>query len=546
MNLIKKPGFKHHWRGLGAWNYYFLIKFTLLWLGYLNFHALDNLVFAAYLLFPLASPRLHRWRNIIGLPIGFAVFYNDTWLPGIHSILSEGSQVTGFSALYLLELINRFIDWQWVGAAFALLVAYLFISQWLRITVFTVAILIGLNLMHLTGPLIQLGPITSVAAGPADVPAPAGDGKAAAAVSMSAPPNNQNLTAYLNDFYQRESQRATVFPQALPADAAPFSLLIIQICSLSWSDLEAIQMKNSPFWGTFDLMFDNFNSGTAYSGPAAIRLLRASCGQEKHKDLYSPANQQCYLFDNLAKLGFRTELMLDHSGNFDNFLQELREDGNMQAPLMSQAGIGHQLNSFNGEPVYEDLPLLDRWLAQQTRDGDARSATFFNLIPLHDGNRYVGAHSAADYASRAGTLFSQLDSFFQQLEKSGRRVVVVVVPEHGAALVGDKMQMPGLRDIPSPSITHVPMGIKFIGIKAPHQQPSLRISAPSSYLALSELVSRLVDGKIFDSPQIDWATLTKDLPQTAAVSENDASTVINYQGKTFIRLDGGDWVPYPQ
>ncbi|WP_213991058.1 cellulose biosynthesis protein BcsG [Sodalis sp. dw_96] len=542
MNLNNTSGLRHHWRGLGAWNYYFLIKFTLLWLGYLNFHALDNLVFAAYLLFPLSSARLHRWRNIIGIPIGFAVFYSDTWLPGIHSILSAGSQVAGFSAMYLLELINRFIDWQWVGAAFALLVAYLFISQWLRITVFTMAVLIGLNVMHITGPLFQLGPITSVAAGPADAPAAAGSVPAA----MIAPPTTGNLTAYLNGFYQRESQRATQFPQALPADAAPFSLLIIQICSLSWSDLEAIQMKTSPFWGKFDLMFDNFNSGTAYSGPAAIRLLRASCGQEKHKDLYSPANQQCYLFDNLAKLGFKTELMLDHSGQFGNFLQNIRDDGNMQEPLMSQAGIGHSLNSFDGEPIYDDLQLLDRWLTQQTHYGDLRTATFFNLITLHDGNRYVGAHSAADYASRATTLFNQLDSFFDQLEKSGRRVVVVVVPEHGAALVGDKMQMPGLRDIPSPSITHVPMGIKFIGIKAPHQQPSLRITAPSSYLALSELVSRLVDGKVFQAQQIDWTALTKDLPQTAAVSENDASTVINYQGKTFIRLDGGDWVPYPQ
>ncbi len=49
-----------------------------------------------------------------------------------------------------------------------------------------------------------------------------------------------------------------------------------------------------------DIMFDSFNSATAYSGPAAIRLLRASCGQLSHHDLYQPVNQQCYLFDNTA------------------------------------------------------------------------------------------------------------------------------------------------------------------------------------------------------------------------------------------------------
>ncbi len=51
------------WRGLGGWNFYFLIKFGLLWYGYLNFHALSNLVFLAWLLFPLPSARLHRLRQ---------------------------------------------------------------------------------------------------------------------------------------------------------------------------------------------------------------------------------------------------------------------------------------------------------------------------------------------------------------------------------------------------------------------------------------------------------------------------------------------------
>lgn len=555
MNVKNDSNVWRHWRGLGGWNYYFLLKFVLLWLGYLNFHALENLIFAAFLLFPLSSPRLHRWRHVVAIPIGFIVFYNDTWLPGMASIMANGSQVAGFSPAYLLELLGRFINWQWVGAAFVILVAYLFISQWVRVTVFTVVVLLGLNLMSVTGPLFTWGTPAAVATTSSFIPASslatAAPGVStanagAAQPSMGAPPTNENLKAYLNQFYQTERQRVTRFPQTLPADAQPFDLLFIHICSLSWSDLEATEMKNSPLWGKFDVVFNDFNSATAYSGPASIRLLRASCGQESHKDLYSPANQQCYLFDNLAKLGFTPQLMLDHSGQFDNYMNNLREDADIQAPLMSQAGIGNELTSFDGEPIYDDLQLLDRWLEQQTKAGDTRSATFFNVIPLHDGNRNIGARTPADYKARATKLFSQLDMFFQQLEKSGRRVVVVVVPEHGAALTGDRMQMPGLRDIPSPSITHVPVGVKLIGIKAPSPQPPLAINTPTSYLALSELVSRLVDGKLFTAPQIDWAALTQNLPQTAAVSENDTSVVIDYQGKPFIQLNGGDWVPYPQ
>ena len=40
--------------------------------------------------------------------------------------------------------------------------------------------------------------------------------------------------------------------------------------------------------------------------------------------------------------------------------------------------------------------------------------------------------------------------------------------------------------------------------------------------------------------------LTSNLPQTAAVSENSNAVVVQYQGKPYVRLNGGAWVPYPQ
>ncbi|CAI2134561.1 MULTISPECIES: cellulose biosynthesis protein BcsG [Serratia] len=536
-----------YWRGLGGWNLYFLAKFALLWFGYLNFHALPNLVFMAFLLMPIPSQRLHRWRHYLAIPIGIALFYHDTWLPGINSILSQGSQLAGFSAQYLLELVNRFINWQMIGAAFVLFIAYLFVAQWVRVTVFTVAALVWLNIVNIAGPAVSLLPATSTAsAGSANTPATAAPAAGDAAPPDSLPPTSANLTAYLNQFYDREKGRATAFPTTLPADAQPFDLLVINICSLAWADMDAVNLQNHPLWSKMDIMFDSFNSATAYSGPASIRLLRASCGQLSHHDLYQPVNQQCYLFDNLTKLGFKEQLMLDHSGVFGNYLKELREQGDMQAPLMSQAGIGNELTSFDGEPIYNDLELLTRWLDQQQKGGDGRTATFFNVIPLHDGNRFVGANKSADYQPRAQKLFDQLNTFLDQLEKSGRKVVVVIVPEHGAALVGDKMQMSGLRDIPSPNITHTPVGIKLVGMKAPHQGSPLQIKTPSSYLALSELVSRLVDGKVFSESSVDWQTLTQGLPQTPLISENDNAIVMQYQGKPYIRLNGGDWVPYPQ
>lgn len=530
------------WRGLGAWNYYFLLKFVLLWQGYLNFDALSNLIFAAVLLFPLPSLRVHRWRQWIALPFGLALLYHDTWLPGWRSIVSQGADVTGFSMGYLLELADRFINWQWIGVGFALLVGYLFVSQWIRLTTFTVAALLWVNLSFLVTPFFASKPVTAavqptVTAQP--VAASGTDNK------VNGPPTDANLSAYLEQFYQNESRRTVRFPDALPADAQPFDLLVINICSLAWADLDAVNLSTSPLWSRFDYVFSNFNSATAYSGPASIRLLRASCGQPSHHNLYQSAGQQCYLFDDLARLGFTSQLAMDHTGEFGNYIGNLRDDADMKSPLMSQAGLGHELTSFDGSPIFNDGQLFTRWLENQEKAGTARTATFFNLIPLHDGNRYVGSNKSADYRSRATTLLNNLNTFMDQLEKSGRKVMLVVVPEHGAALVGDKMQISGLRDIPSPGITHIPVGVKFFGMQAPHSASPMKIDAPSSYLAIAEMVSRAVDGKVFTSPSMDWKTFSANLPQTPLVSENENAVVMEYQGKVYIRLNGGGWVPYP-
>jgi cellulose synthase operon protein YhjU len=543
-----------NWRGLGGWNFYFLLKFGLLWTGYLNFHPLANLVFVAFLLLPLPSLKLHRLRNWIALPVGIGLFWHDTWLPGPESIMSQGSQLAGFSLDYVVDLVTRFINWQMVGAAFVLLVIWLFLSQWLRITVFVVGALIWLNVLTIAGPAISLLPPA------AQVPAAASAGVTAAATetgsaiapvpgdipAQTAPPTTQNLTAWLNSFYAAEAKRVTAFPTTLPADAQPFELLVINICSLSWDDIEASGLSAHPLWKHFDILFKNFNSATSYSGPAAIRLLRASCGQPSHKNLYQPAGNQCYLFENLAKLGFSQHLMLDHNGVFGDFLKEVRQDGGMQAPLMNQAGLPTGLLSFDNSPVYDDAAVLNRWMEGEGREPNTRSATFFNLLPLHDGNHYPGNSKTADYKARAQKLFDELDAFLTQLEKSDRKVMVVIVPEHGAALKGDKMQVSGLRDIPSPAITHVPVGVKFVGMKAPHEGAAIEISQPSSMQAISELVARSVDGKNFVADRVDWDALTKNLPQTAAVSENSNAIVIQYQDKPYVRLNGGDWVPYPQ
>jgi|SRR5699024_4647808 len=122
------------WRGLGLWNFYFVVKLLLYWAGYIDFDVYYNLLFVAALLIPLPPLWLHRLRSIVAIPFGVALFYYDTWLPPFSRLLAQ-PEVLQFSNDYLLELLGRFINWDLVGAGFIALVVYLLLSQWLRIRI---------------------------------------------------------------------------------------------------------------------------------------------------------------------------------------------------------------------------------------------------------------------------------------------------------------------------------------------------------------------------------------------------------------------------
>ena len=503
-------------------------------------------MFAAFLIFPLPRVGWRRARHWLALPVGAGIFYHDTWLPGIESIRAQGSQVFSFTLDYWAELLGRFINWEMVGAGFVLLTLYLFIAQWLRFTPWILLALLWLWVSpQVSNPFASSKGASEHALNTSREETRSSVLPMEEQLDQSAPPTNENLNAYLDDFYREEQERLVHFPESLPAQATPFDVLIINVCSLAWRDVEASGLSGHPVWSHFDIRFNRFNSATSYSSPSSIRLLRASCGQTSHQGLYVTAPKQCLLFENLAQLGFAKQVAMDHSGDFGNYLTGLQQYAGLDVTPMDKKGLAHDLASFDGEPIYRGDALFGRWLNERTQSQAARNVTFFNLIALHDGNRYVASRQIAPYKARLKTLLDQLDDFMTTLEQSGRKVAVVMVPEHGAALTGDKMQMAGLRDIPSPSITQVPVGVALLGTKAPHEA-TRNVDTPSSFLAVSELVSRLVGKDVFGSETIDWDALLGDLPQTPSVSENQGSVVIEYQGKYHIKLGQGDWVPYPQ
>jgi len=544
-----------YWRGLGLWNLYFFAKFGLIWVGALDFHPLANLAFAAALLCPLPPLWLHRLRHIVAIPLGAALFYYDTWFPPFSRLIAAHNDIAQFSPEYLLELAQRLVNPDMLAAGIILVVACLFFSQWLRLTGISIVALVYLTVVGLQPP------VTTIAAAirpPATVtvattPAPqALQGAAPQANTIPSPqslaPTDENLNAYLNAFYAKEAQRKTNF-LALASESVPFDLLVLNICSMSWSDLETVHLRDHPLFAKMDIIFDNFNSATSYSGPAAIRLLRASCGQQPHEKLYEPQSPECFLFENLGKLGFTAELALNHTGFYQDYLKNIHDQGNMPAPAVDTSSLSNPLVAFYGTAIWRDLDVLNRWWQQRQAQGTARTALFYNTITLHDGNRAVMANGGTErigYQPRAQRMLDDLSTFIDELERSGRRAVVAIVPEHGASLNADRMQIEGMREIPSPSITHVPVALKLVGMKQPHSGSPIHVKGPTSYLALSELAARLANGLAFTSADFNWDALVADLPLTDPVAENSGVVVLTYQGTSYVRMNGASWLPYPR
>ncbi|MDC6625665.1 cellulose biosynthesis protein BcsG, partial [Leclercia adecarboxylata] len=123
-------------------------------------------------------------------------------------------------------------------------------------------------------------------------PASPAQGISATAATNSQGNDSLALDNWLENFFKAEAARQTQFPPPSPQSAA-FDVVVLNVCSLAWDDLDAVGLRDNALLQRMDVVFDRFNSATSYSGPAAIRLLRASCGQPRHQALYEPAPEQC-------------------------------------------------------------------------------------------------------------------------------------------------------------------------------------------------------------------------------------------------------------
>ncbi len=531
--------------GLGLWNVYFISKFLLASASYLRLDLGLNALLFLFVLFPISGKWSNIVRQAIALVAAVSLLWSESWLPGPQSILANTSGIAGFSVNYVVQLAIDFINPKMVAAGVGILLAYYVVRDFVRVSTLTACWLVFLfvqplfitaptrNVTDMTAPQTVMDPAVMMSQPAETIPAVAAQEA-----------GTQEVENWYNTFLAYEKDRMAELPTGISAKDTPFDIVIMNICSLSNDDLEAANLQNHKALSRFNIRFDQFNSATAYSGPATLRLLKGACGQPSHDGLYDNRRPDCEIMNRLDSLGFKQHLFMDHSGMYDNYLNTLRTQAGLTATF-ERRKYPLKYMSFNNEEIADSLSVFRHWQRVVTQSKDKRSVSLFNFIALHDGNRLPRHSRWEAFEPRAKTFLDNLNTFMNELERTNRKVMLVVVPEHGAAVRGDRVQAPRLRDIPSTRITQVPVLVKFFGLKdLPKGQ--MRVPGQTSYLAMTSLIGRVIDTNYFSKPAgaVAMQDLLKDLPTTHRVSENGQAQVVDYKGRDYLRQNRGTWQAY--
>ncbi|HVC09174.1 MAG TPA: cellulose biosynthesis protein BcsG [Elusimicrobiota bacterium] len=502
------------------WAAYFAVKLCLYFKGVIAVHFWPNLALLL-LAMPYAPSRGQGvkksmiLRQCLAVPLGAALFWYDSYLPPFLYTMrflyhNQGVMLSGFSNQFLAAAAAN----KATLAEFALIAAVCFVAAKKKLHP-TPAVFLALMLVF----------VESLRGG------------------------GHGVSAALDRFYARQAGKKVAF-LAPPPGAPPFDIVFIHICSFSWDDLSVIEDTAPALLQNANLVFTRFNSATSYSTPAALRLSRAPCGQVAHDALYRSWPPQCSLWVQLRRVGYRTYAAMNTEPGYFHMAGDLHKWADMDMPIPVD-GLPTQLLSFDDAKVLANLPVLERWLKIRGRDDAPRAALFYNTITLHTGGHpdtpeWWKESLLQRYPEHFAWLQSDVLAFENDLARSGRNTVLVIIPEHGAALRGSAIQAPTLRDIPLPRITEVPVAVRFIGPLFKAAPPKIAVDKPESYLAVAKLLSDLISDPLLVSRPGALASEVQSLPTTGYLAETAAWKVFKDGDRYYLLGKDGQWRTLPR
>ena len=495
------------------WAAYFLGKVALHLDGGLTMHFWPNAVLLA-LVMPFAPRRgaertalVRRLRAGAGAAAAAALLWYDSFLPPLMVALRFAREnPNALSADFLLPFASGFFSARGAAGLAALgVLAFAAARRRLHLTPLAAAALLLVPLAELRRP----------------------KGEAARRAI---------------EFFDEERTRRAALPK--PA-GAPFDVILVQVCSLSWDDLAAAGVSRPRLLEGANWVFSRFNSATSYSGPAALRLLRAPCGQAPHASLYARWPDECRLMPSLRERGFRTwsgvNFPRESMGQMRNVVSLAGADEPME-----NADLPIRWRNYDGEAVYSDDAVLERWWKARVASGAERAAFYFDTVSLHGGVHedmpdWWREPKGAAYLTALEELGLALEKLYASIEDSGRSAVVLIVPEHGRATRGSKLQAETLRDIPLTAITRVPAAVRLVGPRFAKAPKGRVAREPVSYLALASLLGSLLEDPSLAKDPARLEAAVAVLPKTAAMSETDSWAVFETGTGTYLRGKDGAW-----
>ena len=81
---------------LGIWNIYFIVKIILFFNHIIEFNILRNLAFIVLLLIPIRNKILLGVRQVIAIPIGLYLLYDDSYLPPFSRLVAQTKELSTF------------------------------------------------------------------------------------------------------------------------------------------------------------------------------------------------------------------------------------------------------------------------------------------------------------------------------------------------------------------------------------------------------------------------------------------------------------------
>jgi cellulose synthase operon protein YhjU len=497
---------------MGLWNAYFIAKLFLYTRGYIAFHSLLNALLLIFLTLPWwlrarSIPRATRnAHHCLGAILALFLFWHDSYFPPFRVAFDfVWNPATRPAASYVFKFIEGLWN-PWVaGALIALLVA----AVWASRRRLVIAPFVLLAMAYPT------------------------------AMNWSASKLDKIIDAEVAQFYATQANTEVVKFGGLAQGVPPMDILLLHVCSMSWDDLKNIGLDNHPFFSGFDLLLTQFNSVTAYSNPAALRLLRAPCGQLPHDPLWAVASQECSLMESLRQVGYATDTVFNNTGKYaDGMAEQIVRLTHASAPL-DLGSLPVEARNFDDSPIFSNFATLEKWLQRRQKSDSPRSALYYNTVSLHAGSYDPNDPDSHErdpiirYKEAVHRVFSDLTRFLELLKTTNRNFLVVMVPEHGGALVGNRMQSRDLRDIPLPRITRVPVGLKLVGPRWRKSTLSQRqLHGPTSYQAIAYLIKEALE---------KGALLAKGVPETPFLSDNLSSRIFARSDGYYYQGKDGHW-----